>query len=550
MIKTRSLGWLLLIFFICSSSIGQRTNSRLERPKLVVGIVVDQMRWDYLYRYYDRYGEEGFKRMLNQGFSAENTYINYVPTVTGIGHTSIFTGSVPSIHGIAGNHFIDEETKEEVYCVEDGNVDPIGSLSKAAQMSPHRLLTTTLGDELRLATNYRAKVIGIALKDRSAILSAGRSANAAYWYDIDARKWVTSSWYSQSLPDWLEAENNQGRLELLAKAGWKTLYPMDTYVQSTADAVPYEGALAGLTSATFPLDAQALLDNEGAEPLLNTYLGNELTLSMAKLVIDKEELGKDAITDMLTLSFSSTDWVGHRFGPNSVEAEDTYLRLDGQLADLFHYLDNKVGEGAYTVFLSADHGAAHNVNFLKDHKLSAGGWDIQRTLESLNQHLSTTFSVQGLVSSLLYYQVHFNEPLIEKKELNRADIVRETTHFLRKLKGVQYVVPMEEVNETSVPNIIGQRIINGYHHKRSGCIQIIVEPAWYYQRKVPLQGTDHSSWNPYDSHIPLLFMGWGIKKGTTHTSYNMTDIAPTISALLKIQEPNGNIGRPINQVFE
>ncbi|MDC6386640.1 hypothetical protein D2V93_07690 [Flagellimonas taeanensis] len=348
MIKAKSLGWLLLTLFICSTSIGQRTNSRLERPKLVVGIVVDQMRWDYLYRYYDRYEEEGFKRMLNQGFSAENIYINYVPTVTGIGHTSIFTESVPSIHGIAGNHFIDEETREEVYCVEDGNVDPIGSLSEAAQMSPHRLLTTTLGDELRLATNYRAKVIGIALKDRSAILSAGRSANAAYWYDVDARKWVTSSWYSQSLPDWLEAENNQERLELLAKGGWKTLYPMDTYVQSTADAVPYEGALAGLTSATFPLDAQALLDNEGAEPLLNTYLGNELTLSMAKLVIDKEELGKDAITDML--SFSSTDWVGHRFGPNSVEAEDTYLRLDGQLADLFHYLDNKVGKGIIPYF--------------------------------------------------------------------------------------------------------------------------------------------------------------------------------------------------------
>lgn len=550
MVKAKRLGWLLLTLFFCSTSIGQRTNSRLERPKLVVGIVVDQMRWDYLYRYYDRYGEEGFKRMLNQGFSAENTYINYVPTVTGIGHTSIFTGSVPSIHGIAGNHFIDEETKEEVYCVEDGNVDPIGSSSKAAKMSPHRLLTTTLGDELRLATNYRAKVIGIALKDRSAILSAGRSANAAYWYDIDAKKWVTSSWYSQTLPDWLEVENNQGRLELLAKRGWKTLYPIDTYVQSTADEVPYEDALAGLTSATFPLNAQTLLDKEGAEPLLNTYLGNELTLSMAKLVIDKEELGKDAITDMLTLSFSSTDWVGHRFGPNSIEAEDTYLRLDGQLADLFHYLDNNVGEGAYTVFLSADHGAAHNVNFLKDHKLSAGGWDIHKALESLNQHLFTTFGVKGIVSSLLYYQVHFDELMIEENGLNREEIISETTTFLSKFNGVQYVVPMERANEVSVPKIIGQRIINGYHHKRSGSIQIIVEPAWYYQRKVPLQGTDHSSWNPYDSHIPLLFMGWGIKKGTTHESYNMTDIAPTLSALLKIQEPNGNIGRPIEQLFD
>src|SRR5690554_255598 len=274
-----------IVFLMISTpsfSQSQQSSATLERPKLVVGIVVDQMRWDYLYRYYDRYNNEGFKRILNEGFSAENAHINYVPTVTAIGHSTLYTGSVPAIHGIAGNDFIIQKTGQTVYCAEDKDVQTVGSDSKAGLMSPKNLLASTITDELKLATNFRSKVIGVSIKDRGSILPAGHLGDASYWYDGGAGKWITSTWYMNELPTWVEEFNNQNLIEKYLNQGWNTLYPIDTYIQSTSDNNEFEGKFRGTDAPVFPVNTAKLLKESGPGIITSTPYGNTFTIEMAK----------------------------------------------------------------------------------------------------------------------------------------------------------------------------------------------------------------------------------------------------------------------------
>jgi predicted AlkP superfamily pyrophosphatase or phosphodiesterase len=522
-------------------------NTLLPRPKLVVGLVVDQMRWDYLYRYYDRYQSGGFKRLLNEGFSCENTMIDYIPTVTAIGHTTIYTGSVPAIHGIAGNDFIIQKTGKSMYCTEDETVQTVGSTSKAGQMSPRNLLTTTITDELKLATNFKSKVIGIALKDRGAILPAGHTANAAYWYDDLTGGWISSSYYMPDLPAWVKQLNNQKQADSYLNKGWDALYPLNTYVQSTADNSPYEGKFPGASTPTFPIKL-----NGGTTPnyalLRTTPYGNTLTLDMAKAAIENEQLGKSTVTDFLAVSLSSTDYIGHQFAPNSIEIEDTYLRLDQDFAKFFSYLDKIVGRGNYTVFLSADHGAAHNPNFLLDQKISAGFWPSNQITKELNNFLEAKYQNKNLVISLLNYQVNLNNTLIADAKLNEQAIISDCIAFLSTQPGVANVVDQRDVQLSTLPETLRPKIQNGYSRDRSGIIQILLQPGWY--SGYGTTGTTHGTWNPYDAHIPLVFMGWGIKQGHTNGTTNMTDISATLAALLHIQMPNGCIGSPISAALK
>lgn len=520
----------------------------LSRPKLVVGIMVDQMRWDFLYRFYERYGSGGFKRMLNEGFSAENTYINYLPSVTGAGHATVYTGSVPAIHGIAGNDFIVQATGKILYCAEDSTVSTVGSGSVAAgRMSPRNMLTTTMTDELRMATNFRSKVVAIASKDRGSILPGGHTANAAYWYDGTSGNWITSTFYMNALPAWVSHFNAQKYPEKYLKQDWNTLYPINTYLQSTKDDSPYEGKFAGTDSPTFPVKTSTMMER-GLGILTSTPYGSSLTLDMAKSAIENEQLGADAITDFLAVSVSSPDYVGHQFGPNSIEVEDTYLRLDRDLATFFTYLDSKVGKGNYTVFLTADHAVQHNANYMLDRKINAGIFQTSAIMGELNTSLENEFKVKGAVRSFNNYTVSLNYQAIEAGKSNLTDIKKRIIEFLRKKEGVAFAIDMEEAQNANIPENYRERIINGYNRERSGVIQIILKPAWY-SGSGPT-GATHGTLSPDDTHIPFVLMGWGIKHGKTNVPYNMTDIAPTITGLLKIQEPNGNIGRAVNEAYK
>ncbi|MFI5161737.1 MAG: alkaline phosphatase PafA [Sphingobacteriales bacterium] len=531
----------------------ESVGSPLPRPKLVVGIVVDQMRWDYLYRFYDRYQDNGFKRLLNEGFSCDNTQVDYIPTFTAPGHTCIYTGSVPAIHGIAGNDFIIQATGKSMYCTGDTTVKTVGSSSKAGQMSPRNLLTTTVTDELKLATNFRSKVIGIALKDRGGILPAGHTANAAYWFDDKSANWISSTYYMKELPEWVKNFNSQGLVETYLKQDWATLYPIDTYVQTLPDANKYEGKFKGMDAPIFPIKTSALYKSYGPALIRATPYGNTLTLDMAVAAINGEQLGQHDVTDFLAVSFSSTDYIGHQFGPNSVEIEDTYLRLDRDMATLFTFLDAKVGKGNYTVFLTADHGAAHNTAFLNDHGIPANVWDDGKITDSLNGFLKQKYNAEKLVINLENYQVNLNYKNIKDAQLDVDAVKKDCIEFMQKQGGVAYAVDMQKAETANVPEELRMRIVNGYNPQHSGAIQIILLPGWFTGHgsgDSGPTGTTHGTWNPYDTHIPLVFMGWGIQHGHLNRETHMTDIAATVAALLHIQAPNGCIGKPIAEVLK
>lgn len=521
-------------------------NSKVARPKLVVGIVVDQMRWDYLYRYANRFGSGGFKRMLTEGFTCENTHIPYIPTFTAPGHTGIYTGSVPSIHGIVANDFIIQATGEFLYCTEDRTVESVGTTSNAGQMSPTNLLATTITDELKLATNFKSKVIGIALKDRGGILPAGHAADAAYWFDDVTGNWITSTYYMRALPTWVNDFNAQKLPAKYLRQDWNTLYSIDTYGQSSVDDNPYEGKLSGEVAPVFPHYLSKIFKGD-YNLIRETPYGNQLTLDFAEAVLKSERMGNGPETDFLAVSFSSTDYVGHKYGVNAIETEDTYLRLDKNFEELFNTLDATVGKGQYTVFLSADHGAAHNSLFLKDHGIPAGIWSISTVLKNLNNELEKKYKQTNIVLSLSNYQVNFNNQLIEKQNLNLDALKVASIKFLKQQDGVAYAVDLEKAVTASVPEPIRTRIVNGYNYERSGAIQVLLKPGFYSGGTT---GTTHGSWNPYDTHIPLVFMGWGIKHGSLNRLTSMADIAPTLSALLHIQEPSGNVGSPIEEVLK
>lgn len=480
-----------------------------DRPKLVVGIVVDQMRWDYLYRFYDEYGEGGFKRLMNEGFNCENCQINYIPSVTAIGHTSVFTGSVPSIHGIAGNNFY--VNGKWTYCCADSTVQTVGSNTKAGLMSPRNMLATTIGDELKTATNWESKVIGVSFKDRAAILPAGHSADAAYWFDKKAFCFISSTYYMQELPKWVKSYNERIGREI------KQLERKNK-------------------------DAE-LIDLIQFEPY-----GNEITVGMAKAAVKNERLGLGKKTDMLTLSFSCPDVVGHSFGTHHEKTHAQYVELDKQLADFFSFLDTQVGKGNYLVFLAADHGAANSVVQNQRHNIPAGSFHEGQEVKNLNAMLEEMSGMTDLVSRIMDYKVVLNHEKIANAHLDISKIKTAVINYFKPKKEVAYCFDLEKINDASVPAIIREKAVNGYNQQRGGDIQIILKPAYYAVWDGIGEGTTHGCWNPYDCHIPFLLMGWGVEHGSTQAECHITDIAATVCALIHVQMPNGCIGKAVTQV--
>lgn len=541
---------LLLICFISTISLAQTktaaTNPIPAQPKLVVGIVVDQMRWDYLYRYPEKYTVNGFNRLLREGYSCANTHINYSPSYTACGHTCIYTGSVPAVHGITGNNWLDLEENKVVYCTEDTSAKTIGSTSAAGKMSPHRMLTTTITDELRLASNFRAKTIGIALKDRGAILPAGHSANAAYFYDGTTGGWISSNFYMNDLPNWVKTFNDQKLSDKYVSQNWNTLLPLAQYFESTEDDKPYESAFRNENKPVFEHKVSEL-KTPTLDIIRATPYGNTFTLDFAKAAISNEQLGKGKATDFLAVSLSSTDYIGHQFGPNSVEIEDCYLRLDKDLGNFFTYLDQTVGKGNYVVFLTADHGAAHVPDFLKEHKIPAGVFPIDTTLKQLEAKLVAEYGAGEWISGYENMQLTLNDKLITEKKISKIAVKNTAREFLQNVTGVVKVMDLEnmhnEIEEASLKSAIG----NGYYPKRSGELYVLFEPGWF---EGMTKGTTHGTVYPYDTHIPLVWMGWKIPKGEDHSNIYMTDIAPTLAAMLRIQEPNGSVGKVIEGLFK
>lgn len=525
-----------------------KDNTIQTQPKLIVGIVVDQMRYDYLTRFYSKYGEGGFKRMINEGFNCKNNHFNYVPTYTAPGHASVYTGTTPKYHGIIGNNWYDKEIKKSVYCAGDDSVQSVGTAHDAGKMSPSRMKTTTFADENRLFTQLRGKTIGIALKDRGAILPAGHTANAAYWFHgADEGRWITSTFYMNELPQWVQNFNNSKQASSYFKV-WHTLYDISTYTESAADENTFEGGYNGKETATFPYDLMALKEkNSGYDILKATPYGNNLTTDFALAAIDGESLGKDEFTDVLAVSYSSTDYVGHNFGVSSKEVQDAYLRLDQDLERLFNGLDAKVGKGNYTVFLTADHAAVEVPSYLASLKIPAGYFSGKAFKDQLNAFLKTTYNTEDLIENFSNNQIFLNRAKISEMGLKLADVQQSIANEIISYQHIDKVYTGQSMMKTSFSRGIEELIQNGYNQKRSGDVIYVFDPAVL---SYSLTGSSHGTAFNYDTHVPLLLFGTGIKHGHTYKKTNITDIAPTMSAVLGIGFPSGSSGQPLKFVLE
>ncbi|HCX75705.1 MAG TPA: alkaline phosphatase, partial [Algoriphagus sp.] len=346
------------LLFSMLFSLALFAQQQAEKPKIVVGIIVDQMRQEYFYKFADRYSDGGFKRLASEGYMMKNGHYNYIPTYTGPGHASVYTGTTPATHGIIGNNWYVRRQNKMIYCAEDSTVSNVGGTVMSGQISPRNLLTTTITDELRFATNKRSKVVGIAIKDRGASLPAGHLGDA-HWFDSDNGEFMTSTYYKSELPTWVSNFNALKRPDSLLNQTWQPLYSADSYINSIDDNNEFEAPFIGKETPTFPYNLPELRENNGNYGLIAaTPFGNTLTLEFAYAAIEGEKLGMGKETDFLAVSFSSPDYIGHRFGPTSKELEDNYLRLDLEIEQFLNYLDKTYGKGNYLVFLSADHGVA------------------------------------------------------------------------------------------------------------------------------------------------------------------------------------------------
>ncbi|TBW27094.1 alkaline phosphatase PafA [Gramella sp. KN1008] len=539
---------LVVIFFFLISISGLSQEKITDKPKLVIGIVVDQMRYDYLTRFWDQFGEDGFKKLVNEGFVFKNNHYNYIPTYTGPGHASIFTGTTPASHGIIGNNWYNKFEEKEVYCVNDDSVNPVGTKDSAGKMSPARMKSTTFGDQNRLHNQMRSKTIGVALKDRGAILPAGHTANAAYWFHgDDEAKWISSSFYMDELPDWVEDFNRSGKAKSYLK-NWNSLKEISSYSESGKDDNTFERGFIGKDQATFPYDLKKLADKNGDYDIIkSTAFGNDLTVDFAKAAIKGEDLGKDEYTDILTLSFSSTDYVGHNFGVNSKEVEDTYLRLDRNLAEFISFLDENIGKDEYTLFLTADHGGINVPAYLSSRKIPAGYFNVIKAEQHLNEFLKNEFNTDGLVENISNNQIFLDYELIAAKDLKFEEIQKAVASHMLNQKNVDRVFTRAQMENGSFSKGIAGLTQNGFNQKRSGDVIFLLDPAYIIY---PRKGSTHGSGFSYDTHTPLLFYGKGIKAGSTSQRTVIPDIAPTISTLLGISFPNATSGEPLNMAFE
>jgi predicted AlkP superfamily pyrophosphatase or phosphodiesterase len=538
--------FLLLATFLAFQGFSQENKE--EKPKLVVGIVVDQMRYDYLMRFWDRFGEYGFKKLINDGYNFKNNHFNYVPTYTGPGHASVYTGTSPMNHGIIGNGWYDKFIHESVYCAGDDSVEPVGTKDDAGKMSPHRMKTTTVADENRLHTQMRGKTIGVSIKDRGSILPAGHTANAAYWFHgSDEGKWITSSFYMEELPQWVKDFNDSDKVEAYLKP-WTTLHDIESYNESGSDKNNFEGGFRGKEDATFPYDLEELSEENGGFDIIeNSAYGNDITLEFALAAIEAEDLGQDVDTDFLALSFSSPDKIGHNFGVNSKEIQDTYLRLDKNIAQLLEELNAKVGEGNYTIFLTADHGGGDVPAYLDSVNIPAGYFESDEFREELEQFVTEEFDEDELIESVYNNQIFFNYQVMEEAGISSSELQSKMAHYILQLDQIDKVFTRDQLSSGSFVSGAGVAIQNGFNQKRSGDVVYVLDPATIVYSRT---GSTHGSGLMYDTHAPLIFYGNGVKKGSTTQRTEIVDIAPTLSALLGISFPSGTTGKPLYMMLD
>lgn len=520
----------------------QNNKEHYETPKLVIGIMVDQMRYDYIYRYWDTFGDDGFKRLVNEGFSFDHARFDYMPTFTGPGHASVYTGTTPAVHGIIGNSWYLRGEDRTTYVTEDPTVSTVGSDSDEGEMSPRWLLSSTITDELMMHNNQRSKVVGVSLKDRGSILPAGHIGDA-YWFDYGNATMISSTFYMDELPDWAKEFNARDLPSQYLSEPWETLLPIEKYTASIEDDNPYEGTFEGQDRPVFPHDLPAYAEISGNGILANTPFGDSYLMEFVYAAIEGEEMGQDEFTDMIALSFSSPDHIGHRYGPPAVEVQDTYLRLDREIAKLLDYLDENFGKDEVLIFLTSDHGGAHNPEYLNDLNVPTGGYDRSTAREGLSERMEEIYGFDP-VKSFRAIEVYLDREMIREQGVRLADVQQDVADYLIETEGVAGALTATEMRSADFTEHVKRNAQRGHNSTRSGDVMYWLDPQWFTgSRSV---GTTHGSPYSYDTRAPLIWYGFNVPSGSSTAQVYISDIASTLANFLNIPYTSGNTGNPMN----
>jgi predicted AlkP superfamily pyrophosphatase or phosphodiesterase len=534
---------LAFISFAQLSLFAQEAGNKIQ-PRLVIGIVVDQMRYDYLYRFYDQYGEKGFKRLLREGMNFTFAQYNYIPTYTGPGHSSIYTGSVPYYHGIISNDWYDKKLRKTIYCVYDDSVKTVGADNSSGKMSPKNLLATTMTDQIRMSNNGCSKVYSISIKDRAAVLPGGHMANAVYWYDGKSGNFVSSTYYLNALPDWVMKFNDRKLPVKLMSNGWQ-LEKNKNYAVSLPDDGPGEKDVFKEGKTTFPHEFAKLPDSKKLDAIRSTPFGNELLADFLTALLKNEKPGKGKYCDFIAISFSSTDYVGHAYGPNSVEIMDTYLKLDKQIARILDTLDLYVGKGNYLLFLTADHAVKPNAKYLEASRIPADDVDEATVKTQLTDFCRQQFGNPHVIEALQDNQIYLDHQVMDSLKLDLKSVNDKLISFIRqKFPFISTVLTKEQLITKEPTRSMNSFILNGFNIRRSGDILFEMTPNVLLTDPGE-SATSHASSYDYDTHVPLMFFGWHVKPGESNQEVFVEDIAPTVCNLIHIQEPDATIGVPV-----
>ena len=538
-----------------------------DKPKLILQITVDQLRGDLPTRYYDRLGEGGFRYLWESGIVYRDAHHAHANTETIVGHTTLATGAHPSSHGMVGNIWFDRETGFTTYNVEDSNyrlltegasvdasteIDPTQRAARSEGRSPAAILVTTFSDELRSNSGGKSKVIGVSVKDRGAISMAGHSGTA-FWFSKASGDFITSTYYLDKYPGWVSEFNSTKPAQRFAATTWDLLHDKSSYLFGDTDDRPWEADVGGF-GRVFPHNY-----GDGSSPYFTTWLtlspaGDQLVLDFAKLALVEEQLGQDEITDYLSVSFSATDYVGHVFGPSSLEAEDNILRLDRTLADLFAFVDETVGLENTMIVLSADHGAPDAPGYLESLNIPAGyvdpeSWEKDAAIARIKKN----FGIKGeLIETYDHPYLYFSTVIKNDKRIDQGALEAAVVEELSKFEGVSLAVSSSALRSGNLPDTdIYRAVVNNFNAKRSGEIFIVFEPNWFINDfdGLTVASTHGSPWR-YDTYVPIVFAGAGLAAQTVDRRVQTVDIAVTLATYMDIKPPSGSVGIPLTEVLE
>jgi predicted AlkP superfamily pyrophosphatase or phosphodiesterase len=540
---------LIILFIVLAKGFLQAQDPSVppEKPKLIIGVVISGMRYDCITRYWNKFGEGGFKKLVNKGVFCKNAHHDYLIAESGAGYASIATGAYPDVHGIVSDYWYDRLRNKVTNCIESEKAATIGGSYEEGRYSPARMLAGTLSDQARVASQFNSKVISISLDPRAAILSGGHTANAAYWFDNQYGKWITSSYYYDSIPFWVNDFNSKELSGIYLDKVWETLYPISEYTESIADNNKYEKGLGG--RVTFPYDLKILSpakkNKRNFEILKFTPYGNTYTKDFAIAAIVNENLGKGEYTDWLQLSFSATSYLGKNFPVWSVEMEDTYLRLDKDLEHFLNFIDEQVKMKNVLIYLTSENALADNPTFLADNGMPSGYFNYNNAMFLLKTYLNLIYGNGEWVNFYYAQQIYLNRQLIDDSKLSFVDFQDRVSGFMTQFEGVSNALTSVNMLTNNYTRGYFEKIQKSFSQKRSGDILLHLSPGWI-EKGVD---TEYESSLHYDTHVPLIFYGWKLGRTSITRPVSVTDIMPSIALLLDMTRPGSIEGNLIEELF-